>query len=206
MRRRITRVVLIRSGVVLERSGGVLPRMMTPFRFFVGGPLGSGRQFWSWIHRIDWIEMIRWIVDTPSISGPVNTTAPVPVTNREFARALGRGMRRPALVPAPAFALKLILGEMATPLVLRGQRGAVRADTLEELQDLLAQPWSPDEVAESEDDRAMLSHAEREVKRIASEFRGHRKHEDRHRPRHEPGRGRNRNRGGGQFRKRRRGR
>jgi len=91
-------------------------------------------------------------------------------------------------------------------VVLRGQRGAVRADTLEQLLDLLAQPWSPDEVAESEDDRAMLSHAEREVKRIAGEFRGHRKREDRHRSRHEPGRGRNRNRSGGQFRKRRRGR
>jgi hypothetical protein len=91
-------------------------------------------------------------------------------------------------------------------VVLRGQRGAVRADALEELQDLLAQPWSPDEVSESEDDSAMLSHAEREVKRIAGEFRGHRRHEDHRRSRHEPGRGRDRHHGGGQFRKRRRGR
>jgi ATP-dependent helicase HrpA len=92
-------------------------------------------------------------------------------------------------------------------VVLRGQRGAVRADTLEELQDLLAQPWSPDEVTESDDDRALISHAEREVKRIAGEFRGHRKRDDRHRSRHEPGRGgRDRQQSGGQFRKRRRGR
>lgn len=117
-----TRVVLIRSGVVLERSGGVLPRLMTPFRFFVGGPLGSGRQYLSWIHRIDWIEMVRWIIDTPSLDGAVNATAPVPVTNRQFARALGRAMHRPSLMPAPGFALRLVLGEMADPLVLTGQR------------------------------------------------------------------------------------
>src|SRR5262245_39144729 len=100
-----TRVVLLRSGIVLERSGGVLPRMMTPFRFFAGGPAGSGRQYISWIHRIDWVEMIRWIADCPKVNGPVNGTSPVPVTNREFARALGRAMHRPALIPAPAFAL-----------------------------------------------------------------------------------------------------
>jgi uncharacterized protein (TIGR01777 family) len=117
-----TRVIVIRSGVVLERSGGALPRMMKPFRFFVGGPLGSGRQYVSWIHRIDWIEMVRWIIDTPSISGTVNTTAPEPVTNRQFARALGRALHRPSLMPAPAFALRALLGEMAGPLALTGQR------------------------------------------------------------------------------------
>jgi uncharacterized protein len=117
-----TRVVTIRSGVVLERSGGALAQMMLPFRFFAGGRMGSGRQYLSWIHRIDWIEMVRWIVDTAAIVGPVNVTAPAPVTNREFARALGRAMRRPALVPAPSAALKLILGERATPLLLTGQR------------------------------------------------------------------------------------
>ena len=116
------RVVVIRSGVVLERTGGALTQMMLPFRFFAGGPMGSGRQYLSWIHRIDWIEMVRWIIDTPAIAGPVNVTAPVPVTQRQFARALGRAMRRPALVPAPSFALKVILGEMAGPLVLGGQR------------------------------------------------------------------------------------
>ena len=115
-----TRVVALRSGVVLERTGGALPRMMTPFRFFAGGSMGSGRQCLSWIHRIDWVEMIRWIVDTPAIAGPVNATAPVPVTNREFARALGRAMHRPSLVPTPAFALRLLLGEMADSMVLTG--------------------------------------------------------------------------------------
>ena len=81
--------------------------MMTPFRFFAGGPMGSGRQYMSWIHRLDWIEMVRWIVQTPEASGPINVTAPHPVTNREFARALGRALQRPALLPAPAFALKI---------------------------------------------------------------------------------------------------
>jgi uncharacterized protein (TIGR01777 family) len=117
-----TRVVTIRAGLVLERTGGALAKMMAPFRFFAGGRMGSGRQYMSWIHRIDWIEMIRWIVEVPSVTGAVNVTAPAPVTNREFARALGRAMRRPALLPAPSFALKLMLGEMADPLVLSGQR------------------------------------------------------------------------------------
>ena len=117
-----TRVVAIRTGVVLERTGGALAKLLPPFRYFVGGPMGTGRQYMSWIHRIDWIEMVRWIVDTREIAGAVNATAPVPVTNREFARALGRAMRRPGFVPAPAVVLKLLLGEMAGPLVLTGQR------------------------------------------------------------------------------------
>jgi len=117
-----TRVVLLRTGLVLERTGGALPRMIRPFRFFVGGRIGSGRQYISWIHRLDVVEMIRWIVETPSVSGPVNATAPHPVTNREFARAIGRAVRRPSLLPAPASALRLMLGEMADPLLLTGQR------------------------------------------------------------------------------------
>jgi uncharacterized protein (TIGR01777 family) len=95
---------------------------MVPFRFFAGGPTGSGRQYISWIHRIDWVEMIRWIVDCPKVNGPVNATSPAPVTNREFAKALGHAMHRPALIPVPAFALRLVLGEMAEALVLTGQR------------------------------------------------------------------------------------
>jgi uncharacterized protein len=117
-----TRVVLLRTGIVLERSGGALKEMMRPFRFFVGGPMGSGRQYMPWIHRIDWIELVRWIVETPDVTGPVNATAPEPVTNRRFARELGRALRRPHWTPAPGFALKLIAGEMATPLLLQGQR------------------------------------------------------------------------------------
>ena len=116
-----TRLALIRTGIVLERSGGALAKMITPFRLFAGGPIGSGRQYMSWIHRLDWLEMVRWIVDTPDASGPINATAPHPVTNRHFARALGRALHRPALVPAPAVALRIALGEMAQSLVT-GQR------------------------------------------------------------------------------------
>jgi uncharacterized protein (TIGR01777 family) len=117
-----TRVVLLRTGVVLERTGGALPKMLTPFRWFVGGPVGSGRQYMSWIHRIDWIELVRWVVETPAASGPLNATAPSAVTNRQFARALGRALHRPSLLPVPGVALKLLLGEMAEPLLLTGQR------------------------------------------------------------------------------------
>ena len=116
------RLVLLRTGVVLERTGGALPRMMRPFRYFVGGPIGNGRQYMSWVHRLDVIEMIRWIIETPAVIGPVNATAPHPVTNREFSRALGRALRRPSLLPAPGFALKMMFGEMAEPLLLAGQR------------------------------------------------------------------------------------
>lgn len=118
----VTRVVTMRSGVVIERRGGALQKLMTPFRFFVGGPVGSGRQYMSWIHRIDWIEMVRWIIDTRALTGALNVTAPVPVTNREFSRALGRALHRPAFVPTPGFPLKIVLGEMAEDLVLTGQR------------------------------------------------------------------------------------
>jgi hypothetical protein len=116
-----TRVVLLRTGIVLERSGGALAQMTTPFRFFAGGPLGSGRQYMSWIHRIDWVEMVQWLVQNPAISGPVNATAPHPVTNAELAKSLGRALHRPSLLPAPGFALRLLLGEMAES-ILTGQR------------------------------------------------------------------------------------
>ncbi|HYT76794.1 MAG TPA: TIGR01777 family oxidoreductase [Vicinamibacterales bacterium] len=115
------RVVPIRTGLVLEKSGGALAAMMPPFKFFAGGRMASGRQYMPWIHRLDWIEMVRWIVDTPAIAGPVNATAPHPVTNAEFARALGRALRRPALLPAPRFALRLALGELGDA-VLASQR------------------------------------------------------------------------------------
>jgi uncharacterized protein (TIGR01777 family) len=115
------RIAILRTGLVLERSGGTLAEMMRPFRFFVGGPLGSGRQWMSWIHRLDWIEMVRWIVLTGDASGPLNLTAPHPVTNRQFARALGRALKRPSLVPAPGLALKVVLGEFAD-YVVTGQR------------------------------------------------------------------------------------
>jgi len=117
-----TRVVCIRTGLVLERDGGALPPMLTPFWFGAGGPVGSGRQFWPWIHRKDWIDLVRFAVVNKACLGPMNATAPHPVMNREFARALGRAMHRPSFMPAPAFALKLMMGEMAEALVLSGQR------------------------------------------------------------------------------------
>ncbi|HTI40031.1 MAG TPA: TIGR01777 family oxidoreductase [Vicinamibacterales bacterium] len=116
------RVAVIRTGIVLERSGGALPRMMRPFRYFVGGALASGRQYLSWIHRLDWIEMVRWAIESPLAVGAINATAPHPVTNREFTHALARAMHRPAIAPAvPRFVLRLAVGEIADALVT-GQR------------------------------------------------------------------------------------
>jgi uncharacterized protein len=117
-----TRVACVRTGLVLEKDGGALAQMLPPFKFGVGGPVGSGRQYWPWIHREDWINLVRWIIHTKAASGPINATAPTPVTNVEFARALGRALHRPAFLPAPSFALRLLLGEMADALLLSGQR------------------------------------------------------------------------------------
>ncbi len=116
-----TRVVCVRTGLALEKDGGALPRMLTPFRLGVGGPLGSGRQYWPWIHRADWIGLVRWAIDTSTVSGAINATAPHPVTNADFTKALGRALHRPAFLPAPAFALRIALGEMADGLLLSGQ-------------------------------------------------------------------------------------
>jgi uncharacterized protein len=115
------RIALVRSGIVLERSGGALPQMARPFRLFAGGRVGSGRQYMSWIHRLDWIEIIRWIVQTPNVSGAINATAPYPVTNREFTRALAHALKRPAMLPAPAFAVRAAIGELAD-YIIAGQR------------------------------------------------------------------------------------
>ncbi|MGE5244735.1 MAG: TIGR01777 family oxidoreductase [Betaproteobacteria bacterium] len=117
-----TRVVCVRTGVVLERDGGALRQMLLPFRIGIGGPVGSGRQWWPWIHREDWLELVCWALDAPGLSGALNATAPEPVTNRTFARELGRALHRPSFMPTPAFALRLALGEMADALLLSGQR------------------------------------------------------------------------------------
>jgi len=117
-----TRLVLVRTGLVLERDGGALPQMLPPFWFGAGGQVGSGRQYWPWIHRGDWIALVRWAIGNDAVDGPLNATAPTPVTNKAFASALGRAMHRPAFMPAPAFALRLLLGEMADALLLTGQR------------------------------------------------------------------------------------
>jgi uncharacterized protein len=123
------RVVLLRTGVVLARDGGALPKMALPFRFGVGGPFGNGRQYMPWIHLADWVDLVRWTLATPAAAGPLNATAPGAVTNETFARTLARVLRRPHALRAPAFALRLALGEMADVL-LTGQR-AVPARALE---------------------------------------------------------------------------
>jgi uncharacterized protein len=119
----VSRVVRLRTGVVLGKGGGALPPMALPFRFLVGGPVGSGTQYLSWIHIDDWVAMVRWALQTDAVSGAINATAPAPVTNAEFARTLGRALHRPSFMRTPAFALRLLLGaEMAEALVLGGQR------------------------------------------------------------------------------------
>lgn len=115
------RRAIIRTGVVLTRAGGALPKMALPFRFFIGGPVGSGRQILPWIHRADVVAAIRFLIDHADARGPFNLTAPEAPTNAEFGRALGRAMRHPAWLPVPGFALRLLFGEMATVL-LTGQR------------------------------------------------------------------------------------
>src|SRR6185295_17778187 len=103
----MTRVVLLRTGLVLDSTGGALPKLALPFKLFAGGRVGSGDQYWSWIHREDWTRLARWAIDNPEIKGPINLTAPSPVTNREFAGALAHALHRPAFAPAPAFAMRL---------------------------------------------------------------------------------------------------
>lgn len=115
------RLTLLRTGVVLGPGGGALPRLMLPFRFFAGGPLGSGKQVISWVHLNDLVGLVRFVLANDHISGPINATAPDPRTNREFARVLGKAMHRPAFFPTPAFMLRLMLGEMSD-IVLTGQR------------------------------------------------------------------------------------
>jgi len=115
------RRAIARTGVVLSMQGGALPRMLLPFRLFLGGRLGSGRQWFPWIHVADEVDVIRFLIDNESAGGPFNLTAPNPVTNAEFSRTVGRQLRRPAFMPIPAFVLRLLFGEMATAL-LDGQR------------------------------------------------------------------------------------
>jgi uncharacterized protein (TIGR01777 family) len=119
------RVVRLRIGLVLGRGGGTLQALLPLFRVGLGGPLGSGRQWWSWIHRDDLCRLIVQILANESISGPVNATAPQPVRQKEFAQVLGRVLRRPAFLPTPAFALKIALGEFADG-ILASQRALPR--------------------------------------------------------------------------------
>lgn len=116
-----TRVVRLRLGIVLAADGGALARMLPAFRAFVGGPVGHGRQWMSWIHRDDATGLVLDALENAGYTGAVNATAPQAVRNRDFARALGRTLARPAWLPAPAAALRLVLGEMAD-MLLTGQR------------------------------------------------------------------------------------
>ena len=115
------RSVLVRVGVVLDKNGGALAKLLTPFKLGVGGPVGSGKQYMSWIHHDDMVGLFLFALDTAGASGPMNGTAPNPVTNRVFSKALGKALHRPAIFPTPGFALKLLLGE-AADVVTNGQR------------------------------------------------------------------------------------
>ena len=116
-----TRVVLLRTGMVLEQGGGALPKMLLPFRLFAGGPVLPGTQWVSWIHRSDLIGLIQWAIATATISGPVNAVAPEAVTMKTFCATMGRVLHRPSWLPVPGLALHLALGELGT-LMTTGQR------------------------------------------------------------------------------------
>ena len=115
------RPVMARIGVVLGKTGGAFAKMLTPFKLGLGGPIGSGRQPFPWIHLDDAVGAILRSIDDAALSGPVNVVAPETATSAKFAKAMGRALHRPAFLPAPAFALRLALGEMST-MLLDGQR------------------------------------------------------------------------------------
>jgi uncharacterized protein (TIGR01777 family) len=131
------RVVRLRFGIILAKHGGALPQMMRPFKFGVGGRIGSGQQWMSWITLQDTVAVIRKVLENRAISGAVNVVAPQPMRNADFAQTLGRAMHRPAIMPTPAFALKFALGEMAEALLLASQR--VAPSRLEQLGHRFAQ-------------------------------------------------------------------
>jgi uncharacterized protein len=116
------RVVLSRTGIVLGKGGGALAQMLLPFRLGVGGRLGSGRQWMSWIALDDVVRALRFLADTPALRGPVNLVAPDPVRNAEFTKVLARVLGRPGVLPVPAFALELLFGTMADHTILASQR------------------------------------------------------------------------------------
>jgi len=125
------RVVLARFGIILSQDGGALPKMRLPFKFGAGGKLGSGKQWMSWVTLEDVVGILRFAMENSALRGAVNVVAPGAVQNTEFTKVLAKTMRRPALFPAPAFALRLALGEMADALLLSSQR--VKAQRLQQL-------------------------------------------------------------------------
>ncbi len=116
------RTVRLRFGLILARHGGALPRMLPPFRLGLGGRLGSGKQWMSWLTLDEAVNIVRSALANDAVRGPVNAVTPNPVRNAEFTSVLGKVLRRPTIFPAPAFALRLALGEMADALLLSGQR------------------------------------------------------------------------------------
>jgi uncharacterized protein (TIGR01777 family) len=118
------RVVLLRFGVILSPDGGALAKMLTPFRLGAGGVIGSGQQYMSWVAIDDVVGIIEHALHTDALRGPVNTVAPQAVRNHEFAKTLGRVLRRPTVVPMPAFAVRLLFGEMGDTLLLSSTRVA----------------------------------------------------------------------------------
>ena len=121
------RTVTLRTGVVLAREGGALAKLLLPFKLGAGGPIGRGRQYMPWIHRDDIVGLILHAIDTPSLEGPLNGVAPEPVSNAAFGKALGAALRRPALMPTPPIALRLLLGERAGVLTAGQRVSAARA-------------------------------------------------------------------------------
>ncbi len=132
------RVVMLRFGVILAAHGGALPRMALPFKMGAGGRLGSGRQWMSWLTLPEAVGMIRFALSNSGLVGPANAVAPKPIQNADFTRILAKALHRPALFPAPAFALRLALGEMADALLLVSQR--VKPSKLEQAGYQFAQP------------------------------------------------------------------
>lgn len=115
------RTCIVRIGIVLGKDGGALAKMLPPFKLGMGGPMGDGRQWMSWVHRQDLLRLVQWLLEHEQAQGIYNATAPTPVRNREFAHTLGKVLQRPALMTTPAFALEFMFGEMAT-LLLTGQQ------------------------------------------------------------------------------------
>jgi uncharacterized protein len=125
------RVVLARFGIILARDGGALPKVMLPFKFGAGGRIGNGQQWMSWVTLDDVVGILRFAIESAPLRGAINVVAPQPVRNAEFTKVLATTMHRPAIFPAPAFALRIVLGEMADALLLSSQR--VQPQALEKL-------------------------------------------------------------------------
>ncbi len=118
------RVVNLRFGIVLGANGGVLKKLITPFKFGLGGPIGNGQQPFSWIHIEDLADAIEFLIQKKYIRGPVNLVSPLGITQKQFAKALGKAIHRPSIIPTPGIVLKMVFGQMADELLLRGQHVA----------------------------------------------------------------------------------